>query len=219
MSNRIWQFYSDLFGSRARGDHDDLKSDIDILLVQESEPDADHKRLAIREAAVIAKEAYGRVVPVELVWRTRDRFRFNRRYVNSIETNAVHDGVLMPLDPERFIPSEYEDAESEYEYDWSNYRERIRHAETHLDEFTFMAESNRSDLVIGQQARNALEHGMKALIAAAADDTRILTTSANSWATSATSTRKCAISGWLFRPTCTQSTKAGQSTANDNSRS
>ena len=156
-----------LFGSRARGDHDELKSDIDIMLVQEAEPDADHKRSATQIANVIASDTYGRVVPVELVWRSRDRFRFNRRYVNSVETNAVRDGVIMPRNPENYSASDYEDDENEYEYDWSNYLERIRHAETHLDEFVFMAEANRSDLVIDQQAQNALEHGMKALIAAA----------------------------------------------------
>ena len=155
-----------LFGSRARGDYDELKSDIDIMLVQETEPDAEHKRSAVQEANFIATETYGRLVPVELVWRTRDQFRFNRRYVNSVETSAARDGVVMPLNPEDYGAGDYEDEEKEYEYDWSNYRERIRHAETHLDEFIFMAESNRSDLVIGQQAQNALEHGMKALIAA-----------------------------------------------------
>ena len=51
-------------------------------------------------------------------------------------------------------------------YYWSNYEERLHHAETHLNEFIFMADHGRSDLVIGQQAQNALEHGMKALIAA-----------------------------------------------------
>ena len=48
-----------------------------------------------------------------------------------------------------------------------NYQERVRHAEIHLDEFVFLAEAGRNDLVIGQQAQNALEHGMKALIHAA----------------------------------------------------
>ena len=48
----------------------------------------------------IARAAYGRDVPVQLVWRTLDEFRHNRRYVNSVETNAVRDGVFMSQDPE-----------------------------------------------------------------------------------------------------------------------
>ena len=153
-----------LFGSRSRGDHDELKSDIDIMLVRETEPDVEHKRLAIQVANKIAAETYGRKLQVELVWRTRDQFRFNRRYTNSVETNAAREGVIMPRNPENYSAGDYEDEETEYQYDWSNYEERVRHAEIHLDEFVFLAEAGRNDLVIGQQAQNALEHSMKALI-------------------------------------------------------
>ena len=153
-----------LFGSRSRGDHDELKSDIDIMLVRETEPDVEHKRLAIQVANKIAAETYGRKLQVQLVWRTSDQFRFNRRYTNSVETNAAREGVTMPRNPENYSAGDYEDEETEYQYDWSNYEERVRHAEIHLDEFVFLAEAGRNDLVIGQQAQNALEHGMKALI-------------------------------------------------------
>ena len=156
-----------LFGSRSRGDYDELKSDIDIMLVQETEPDIEQKRLATWVANKIATETYGQMVQVELVWRTLDQFRFNRRYINSVETNAAREGVIMPRNPENYSPSDYEDEETGYQYDWSNYQERVRHAEIHLDEFVFLAEAGRNDLVIGQQAQNALEHGMKALIHAA----------------------------------------------------
>ena len=156
-----------LFGSRSRGDHDELKSDIDIMLVQETEPDTEQKRLATQVANKIATETYGQMVQVELVWRTLDQFRFNRRYTNSVETSAAREGVIMPRNPENYSPSDYEDEQTEYQYDWSNYQERVRHAEIHLDEFVFLAEAGRNDLVIGQQAQNALEHGMKALIHAA----------------------------------------------------
>ena len=81
-----------LFGSRARGDHDESKSDVDVMLVQATEPDKRHKRLATMAARATARKAYGREVPVDLVWRTLDEFRYNRRYVNSVETNAVHEG-------------------------------------------------------------------------------------------------------------------------------
>ncbi len=156
-----------LFGSRSRGDHDGLRSDIDIMLVQRAEPGPDGKQLATEAAKAFAAEAYGRAVPVQLVWRTLDEFRFNRRYVNSVETNAVRDGVIMPRDQEGYSASRYEDEENEYEYDWSNYRERIRHAEAHLRGFIIMSETGADDILIGQQAQNTLEHGMKALIAAA----------------------------------------------------
>ncbi len=156
-----------LFGSRARGDYHETTSDIDLMLVQEQEPDANRRNIVARAATEVVAKTYGYPVPADLVWRTLDEFRFNRRYVNSVETNAVRDGIIMPRNPENYSSRDYEDSETEYAYDWTNYRERLRHAETHLDEFIFMAESNRSDLAIGQHAQNALEHGMKALIAAA----------------------------------------------------
>ena len=156
-----------LFGSRARGDYREKSSDIDVMLVQEREPDASRKKAIADTVAAAAFQAYGHPVPVELVWRTLDEFRFNRRYVNSVETNAARDGIIMPRDPDSYRPRDYEDEHTEYAYDWSNYDERLRPAETHLDEFIFLAEHNRSDLAIGQHAQNALEHGMKALLAAA----------------------------------------------------
>ena len=67
-----------LFGSRSRGDHDELKSDIDIMLVQETEPDTEQKRLATQVANKIATETYGQMVQVELVWRTLDQFPFQQ---------------------------------------------------------------------------------------------------------------------------------------------
>ena len=155
-----------LFGSRARGDHDELRSDIDVMLVLEAIPDDDAKRAATESAGAAVEKAYGREVPVELVWRSLEEFRRNRRYVNSVETNAVRDGIVMPRNPNEYGSSRYEDEETEYDYDWTNYDERLRHAETHLDEFVFMAESGRSDIAIGQHAQGALEHGMKALLEA-----------------------------------------------------
>jgi len=156
-----------LFGSRARGDYHEISSDIDVMLVQEREPDTTRKKAVAATVTAAAVQAYGRPVPVELVWRTLDEFRFNRRYVNSVETNATRYGIVMPRDPDNYHPQDYEDEHTEYAYDWSNYDERLRHAETHLDEFIFLTEHNRSDLAIGQHVQNALEHGMKALLAAA----------------------------------------------------
>ena len=142
-----------LFGSRARGDYNDQKTDIDVMLVQEKEPDASHRKTVAEAAAKTAGKTYGHPIPVELVWRTLDEFRFNRRFINSVETNAVRDGIIMPRNPESYSSHNYEDEETEYAYDWSNYEERLHHAETHLNEFIFMADHGRSDLVIGQQAQ------------------------------------------------------------------
>lgn len=155
-----------LFGSRARGDHDETRSDIDIMLVQAVAPGEADREAATTAAVTASKKTYGREVPVQLVWRTLDEFRHNRRYVNSLETRAVRDGVIMPKDPGRQGSSPYEDEQTEYEYDWTAYDERLRYANAHLYSFTLLAENNAADLVIGQQAQNALEHALKALLEA-----------------------------------------------------
>ena len=95
-----------LFGSRARGDYEELKSDIDVMLVQAAEPRGTDQKSAESAALKASQATYGREVPVELVWRTLDEFRHNRRYINSVETRAVRDGVIMPRDPNpvRLVP-------------------------------------------------------------------------------------------------------------------
>lgn len=155
-----------LFGSRARGDHDETRSDIDIMLVLATEPDATDKAAAAATATAAAREAYGRNLPVQLVWRTLDQFRHNRRYTNSVETHAVRDGVIMSRGAGQYGASRYEDQNTEYEYDWTAYDERLRHAEAHLISFQDAVNLDRDDLIIGQQAQNTLEHSMKALLEA-----------------------------------------------------
>ena len=49
-----------LFGSRARGDHEELLSDIDVMLVQAAEPDDAIQKAAADAAARVAWETYGR---------------------------------------------------------------------------------------------------------------------------------------------------------------
>ena len=48
--------------------------------------------------------------------------------------------------------------------DWTPYEQRLRHAEVHLDSFVTNCEMEKDDIIIEQQAQNALEHGMKALL-------------------------------------------------------
>ena len=105
-------------GSRARGEHEELLSDIDVMLVQATEPDDAIQKAAA--AARVARETYGREGPVELVWKTTNEFRHNRRYVNSVETHAVKDGIIMPRDPNQKGSSQYEDKDTEYSYNWES---------------------------------------------------------------------------------------------------
>ena len=151
-----------LFGSRARGDHDEQRSDIDILLIAEREPGPDDKQAAETAANRAALAAYGRHVPVQLVWRTPETFRLGRRYSNSLETNAIRDGIIMPDNH----PGDPEPEATEYEYNWTNYDNRMLHAELHLDMLRSAHDSGKHDLMLGHHAHSALEHGMKALLEA-----------------------------------------------------
>ena len=89
-----------LFGSRARGDHDDRRSDIDIMLVCVEEPSYGYQRHTEKWAEQVAATAYGRPVPVETTWFPRETFQEKRRYVNTVVRNALKDGVVMAPRPE-----------------------------------------------------------------------------------------------------------------------
>ena len=155
-----------LFGSRARGDYEPQRSDIDLLLLQKKEPAKALKDAVAAIAESTAQAQYGWDVPVQLIWVDLPEFRQQRHYTNSLETSAVKDGIIMPRNQEEYGLTEYEDEAVETSYDWSNYEQRLRHAENHLSDFQFLAEHERADTSIGQHAQGALEHGMKALMAA-----------------------------------------------------
>lgn len=72
----------------------------------------------------------------------------------------------MPRNGEEYNASHYEDKVTEYQYDWSAYNERLRHAENHLAGFAKMEQTGYTDIEMGQKAQNLMEHPMKALILA-----------------------------------------------------
>lgn len=155
-----------LFGSRARGDYEERRSDIDIMLVQPVVPDGEHKGSVEEWTNGLVRAAYGRWVPVQLVWISEQGFSKGKRYINHVATQALFDGVIMTQSPEEYHNRDANDADAEYEYNWSPYSERLRHAEAHLLAFEQMIDLGNIDLLIGQQAQGALEHAMKALLEA-----------------------------------------------------
>ena len=160
-----------LFGSRARGDWG-KESDIDLMLVTTEEPDGETRQAASEAASITAAREYGHETPVQIVWRTLEQYRHNRRYRNSLETEALRDAVVMPRDSEEYNASHYEDEETEYQHDWSAYNERLRHAEIHLAGFAKIEQPGYTDLEMGQKAQTLMEQSMKALIRAAGGNYR-----------------------------------------------
>ena len=149
-----------LFGSRARGDYEDDRSDIDILLVREKTPTLEQRGLIENQAGKLARSLYGWEVPIQTVWQTPPEFDQMRRTVNHVVARALNDGVIMARDSE--------DYESRYSQEWTVTSERLRHAENHLVMFDMAINSGRANLddMIGLHAHQVLEHGMKALISA-----------------------------------------------------
>ena len=153
-----------LFGSRARGDYEDDRSDIDILLVREKTPTLEQRGLIENQAGKLARSLYGWEVPIQTVWQTPPEFDQMRRTVNHVVARALKDGVIMARDTEDY-ESRYSQDEEDYSQEWTVTSERLRHAEEHF--IMFDAAVNLGlDNMIGLHAHQVLEHAMKALISA-----------------------------------------------------
>ena len=150
-----------LFGSRARGDHREAESDIDILIVSDQAGDAAIVEDAESAARQRADTLFNHDVPIQLLWRTTDEFQQARRTINGVVARAIDEGVTMPEDLED-NGNEYND----YAHEWTVTEQRVEHAEIHLDGFQDLAERGRNDRLIGKNAQEAMEHALKALISA-----------------------------------------------------
>ena len=158
-----------LFGSRARGDYKEGRSDIDVLMIRDNTPTLEKRDLIDREAEKLAQSLYGQPVTVQTIWYTGGDFDRMRRTLNHVIARALQDGIVMPKDPEDYENryGQEQDAE-DVSYEWTITEERYRHAEKHLIALEAIINSGRPDMddMIGQQSHSALEHAMKALISA-----------------------------------------------------
>ena len=149
-----------LFGSRARGTHRE-HSDLDIMLVTGVEPDSEYRADVAAQAAAFADAIYQKPVEVQIAWRNVEEFRRNRRFVNSVETNARQEGVVVGSDSIRC-----EDEAVESEYDWREYDAMLNGAQRRLGRFQRDAAADEEDEFIGESAQSALERAMNALLEA-----------------------------------------------------
>ncbi len=161
-----------LFGSRARGDYEEARSDVDILMVRAEKPEYEERVQAEREAAGRAQAIYGRGVSVQLVWITTEEFLRMRRSVNHIAARAAREGIEMPRNPESYSGNEYPEEEetdwrNDFHNEWNVTDQRLRHASSHLDNFRILNDNGGNDLGIGEHADQSMEHALKAVISAA----------------------------------------------------
>ena len=150
-----------LFGSRARGDHREAESDIDILIVSDQAGDAAVVEDAESAARQCADTLFNRDVPIQLLWRTTEEFQQTRRTINGVVARAIDEGVIMPEDLEND-----RNQDNDYAHEWTITGQRVEHAEIHLEGFRLLYENNQNDRLIGKNAQEAMEHALKALISA-----------------------------------------------------
>ncbi len=150
-----------LFGSRARGDHHESTSDIDILIVSDQAGDSATVEDAESAARQCADTLFNHDVPIQLLWRTIEEFQQTRRTINGVVARAIDEGIIMPEDLEND-----RNQDNDYAHEWTITDQRVEHAEIHLDGFQDLAGRNRNDRLIGKNAQEAMEHALKALISA-----------------------------------------------------
>ena len=111
-----------LFGSRARGDHYERRSDINILLISEKEVPLQQWLEFRWDAGVLAQREYKRTVSVPLVVFTPEVFQADEPYINSLGTRAILEGVVISEHPRRFRSRYLAKEPPAPAYKWDDYR-------------------------------------------------------------------------------------------------
>ncbi len=147
-----------LFGSRARGDYAEGRSDIDILIVENHPSDAEaaaNAEMAFRKAKA---ELYrGQRVDYHLIVSTLDEFRKTCAGVSSLEGMALKDGYIFGDDAEYYAGVARRN-ETRHQTRWANkYLEFFNHGKDVEDELR------------GGWAYRAVTHALKAAVNAAGE--------------------------------------------------
>ena len=139
-----------LFGSRARGDYVEGRSDVDILLVDDRAPTPQRRKDAHHEAGMLAQEIYRQPTTVQVLWFDHDTFGKMRRTVNHVVARAVQEGIVMPSNPENYS-SRYNAENDDESYEWTVTDQRVRNAESHLNNFRILHEGGGDDRGHGEK--------------------------------------------------------------------
>ena len=145
-----------LYGSRARGDYAEGRSDVDILLVQEAPPTEEQEaRVAFKALSLSASLYRGYRVQVQVVWLALEEFDKRRRRRSDFVSRVLDHGIIL--------------SESSTDYGiWSRHAtasHHVRQAERHLRSFLDRQPgSEPSDHYVGRQAFAAMRDALKAVV-------------------------------------------------------
>ena len=148
-----------LFGSRARGDYAEGRSDVDIMLVEDSPLEGE----AAEESAMAFRKAKAKIYrgqDIESRWklRTLEEFRERSKFVNSLEASALKDGYVLGDDAEFYSTLS-----------------RMREGNSHIRQANRQAkylenqDGSDSDDRQGGQAYLAVKHALMAAVTAAGE--------------------------------------------------
>ena len=118
-----------LFGSRAKGNHQEPHSDVDIMMVTNIRDDSPlHSR-----AEQAAKRIYGRDVDVEVLCHSRAALNQLNEYRNTATTEALLYGIVIADDPSQYTSCYAGENPVPIQYTWEPYKILSQEAKDNLD--------------------------------------------------------------------------------------
>ena len=147
-----------LFGSRARGDSAEGRSDIDILLIEDHPPDGEAAANAGMAFLRAKAELYrGHRIDLDPIVRTADEFRKRSAALNTLEAHALRDGYFLGEEAEYYAGLARR----------SEYNDQTRWANQSLQ--SLINRKDGEDELQGGRAYSAITHALKAAVNAAGE--------------------------------------------------
>jgi predicted nucleotidyltransferase/HEPN domain-containing protein len=147
-----------LFGSRARGDYAEGRSDIDILLIEDHPTDGETAANAGMAFRTAKAELYrGHRIDLDQIVRTADEFRKRCAGVNSVDGHALRDGYILGGEAEYYAGLARR-IENRHQTRWANQSMQ-----------SLINREDSEDELQGRWAYSAVTHALKAAVNAAGE--------------------------------------------------
>lgn len=165
-----------LLGSRARGDYQEHKSDVDFIVIIDEQIDR-AAEIKVRATAAKAIEShYGHPMSFDSIPMTPDDYvRMSRHTVNHPATSAAREGVFMAREGVFMARNEGEygrerreetEHRKDYQDEYKLTNDRIADANASYNTMQHLIDVNDDQISVLRHAQIALEHGLKTYISA-----------------------------------------------------